>query len=89
MLSGIKEGGKEKRSNIKSQPMTKSKSENKIGLLKDLKDNEHKFLNNRSSQKLLDISAQSPTKSANFSIINSNRDVLSMNKIKGRGELFP
>jgi len=48
---------------------------------------ENRFLN-KSNPNLLDLSA-SPTKSKNFSIVQSNRDVLSMDKIKGRGVLFP
>jgi len=45
--------------------MNKSKSEQKVGLLQELKDKDTKLWNNRSSQKLLDISAGSPNRSTN------------------------
>lgn len=92
MLEGLKgDRNKLKERNIKTQPsyynnnIIRSKSDPKI--LNGLKSKESKFLN-KSNPHLLDLSA-SPTKSKNFSIVNSNREVLSMDKIKGRGVLFP
>jgi len=95
LLDGIKGDINGKR-NIKTQHSNRiihSKSEPKLPIRNmtssDYKDRKNKFVSN-AGLKLIELSVQSPSKFHNkFSIIESNRDVLSMNKIKGRGELFP